>query len=851
MAQLDTGFQLAVIKGEDRGRIFPLRYEEIHLGRKTSTAQNPYWVYFAEPTVSRHHATLQWDGARRLYSIHHRSQTNPTLVNGKRVVSAFVGPEDVIQIGLLVFRVEKAEVTSPAASLPDMMGVPRNAPAEREVPPASMGPPPRPPVPSPAQPPRKIADKPPESTRDAGPEAEPEAVGETGPELQTGLRLTVTEGPDRGRIFPLTGTVLYIGRREGMGDRRPTNAILLNDDDLPREQVLLAWNEREQSYGIFHVESSNVPTRVIRLDRGEALTTLLNADTQMLLQLDDVVRFGRSALRLELDAALEAARQGTSAAPAARAPEENVRATREIPGIFGSRKPPREEATPQKQPEGWQPGGDESSRRQIKRAPSLGEEDIPLAPAARRRRETPTEPVDAASSEKPALPRPVSLFSSDEDTEAPRPTSEAREAAPLSDRPTVSKLGNPGPQSKPVIKDAPPPRPASPETGVERLDTLYLPTLDVNLVRTLPTRATPDAPPPRMTPRGSSVPAPSVTPPRVPPERAQAAPPPAAPAPPRATGQAAPPSAPPPRGNVPPSRPTAAPLVADSRSAVIQSKESASSAYEDAETLSRAPTRRRAGAENEPKTPTGADLSDTLGGDDDEGFNFKDAGFVWRWRADYILGFLEGPNKGQKIELLTDQLEDGRRITMGSDGERLNEIVIDDPAVPNVQATITYAVGRFTLLNEGSESEIAVNDMAVSPRQEMLLKTGDRVTMGTSVMIFLERSVVQSLSRFQLAVLNGIPEDRGRSFDLLREAVVIGRHRTCEISLADPEISRKHLSITLRNGRFYLSHLSTSNPTFINGISLPRGRDRLLNDGDKIQVSDHTTLLFRERPSRK
>lgn len=140
-----------------------------------------------------------------------------------------------------------------------------------------------------------------------------------------------------------------------------------------------------------------------------------------------------------------------------------------------------------------------------------------------------------------------------------------------------------------------------------------------------------------------------------------------------------------------------------------------------------------------------------------------------------------------------------------------------------------------------------LNQIAIGQDEEMLLKTGDRIGLGDSVLIFLERTVVQILSRFELIVVHGISEDRGRAFDLLREVVVVGRNRSCEVTLADPEISRKHMAISLRNGRFYLTHMSTNNPTFINGISLPRGRDRILNEGDKIQLSDHTTLVFRAR----
>ncbi len=130
---------------------------------------------------------------------------------------------------------------------------------------------------------------------------------------------------------------------------------------------------------------------------------------------------------------------------------------------------------------------------------------------------------------------------------------------------------------------------------------------------------------------------------------------------------------------------------------------------------------------------------------------------------------------------------------------------------------------------------------------DVAAQLGDRIAMGETVLIFLERTVVQMLSKYELKVTAGIPEDRSKTFDLLKEVVVIGRLKTCDIALADPEVSRKHLAITLRGGRFYLTHLSSSNPTFINGVSLPRGKDRILNEGDRVQLSDHTVMVFQPR----
>lgn len=775
MSEVDSGFQLAVIKGEDRGRTFPLHNREIHMGRKTSGTPQPHWIYFAEPTVSRHHATLMWDDARRTYTIYHKSRTNPTLVNGKRIVNCPLGHDDVVQIGLLVFRLESSAPREVEDDFP-LIGGSRY---ESRMAPA------------------------------------PAAAEETSGDLQTGLRLRVLEGPDRGEVFPLASTVLFVGHRDSGAEPHASHGILLNDEEIPREQILLAWNEREQSYGVFPVESSTVPTRVLRYEAGEQQSVLLGPSMQMLLQPNDCIRFGRSVIRLELDtgddlrapsiydtlpdsdesAPHDLAFEETPAGDRRRTNAPDHTRPRSIPSLpvpatesRPSDPPPAPPAAPPSAPSaasqprnralpsgGWEPNPNDGGRKLVRRPGPFEDESLGSPTLGKRR-------LDADR-------RPESDSAGDNDDDASSASSSSAHASP-----------------------------SSPAGGG-----LQFPALDVTLVRNLPTRTSPDFPTASME-RPPAKPAPG--------ERAPAIG--------RSSTGPKPSFSDDTEGEKRPAAPPASLLAANVRVPIPPLPQS-----DESETIVR--TRKRA----ETKGPTHADEHPTVSEDDEiGGFDFKDSTFSWRYRADYVLGFLEGPNRGQKIELLTRQLEDGREITVGAQGERLNEIEVDDPSIPNVLAKVTYASGRFSLLNEGGDGLVAINHINVGANEEMPIKTGDRITLGESVLVFLERAVVQVLSRFELFVLNGIPEDQGRSHDLLRETVVVGRHRTSDVALADPEVSRKHMSITLRNGRFYLTHLSTSNPTFINGISLPRGRDRLLNDGDKIQVSDHTTLLFRERSAR-
>jgi len=687
---IDSGYEMVVLKGEDKGRQLPLKYREIHLGRRSQGDSDVHWIYFAEPTVSRHHATLVWDETRRAYTIYHKSRTNPTLVNGKPVQHCPLVHDDTVQVGLLIFRIHYVGTMAQTSGG-----------GRREKP--------QPPPP------------PPERT----PEREPEFEdSEQQGVLQSGLRLAVTAGPDRGSVYELDKPVLFIGRRDGLDDLRGSNGILLNDDGLPKEQVLLAWNERECTYGIFQADTSRLPTRVIRRSAGEFQTIHLDSMMQTLLRVDDVIQMGETAMQLQLDA---------DAPIGAREAEDP-----------GSRRGPAFQTI-------------QADRGSLQ-----------------------TVDPDRAAFEETRISQ--------------RTLEGGTRGVPPSGKLTPPPASPPSPPD-----DEPAPAPMTPSPPWPPAEAIHFPTLDVNFVRSLPTRPPVAGQPAQRedTVEGRRSYAP---PPKPEPPTASSLPPVEAAPPPRRAPSPTPPQ------DMPPGTPG---LPANYRPPELFESE-----------------------------------------DDDEPAEFGET-FSWKYRADYIIGFLEGRNRGQKVELLTSQLPEGRRIPVGSRGERTNEIEIDDPGVSNRQASITFSSGRFTLLNEGEKNSLYVNQLPLAPGEEMLLKTGDRIHMGETMLIFLERSVVQALSKFELKVVVGLPEDRNKSFDLLKEVVVVGRLKTCDIVLSDPEVSRKHLAITLRGGRFYLTHLSSSNPTFINGVSLPRGRDRILNEGDKVQLSDHTAVQFRARQTPK
>jgi pSer/pThr/pTyr-binding forkhead associated (FHA) protein len=50
--------------------------------------------------------------------------------------------------------------------------------------------------------------------------------------------------------------------------------------------------------------------------------------------------------------------------------------------------------------------------------------------------------------------------------------------------------------------------------------------------------------------------------------------------------------------------------------------------------------------------------------------------------------------------------------------------------------------------------------------------------------------------------------------------VMVGRDPNCTVVINDERVSRRHLSLYIEDGQWVVTHLSKSNPTFMNGVVL-------------------------------
>lgn len=76
----------------------------------------------------------------------------------------------------------------------------------------------------------------------------------------------------------------------------------------------------------------------------------------------------------------------------------------------------------------------------------------------------------------------------------------------------------------------------------------------------------------------------------------------------------------------------------------------------------------------------------------------------------------------------------------------------------------------------------------------------------------------------------------------VRDGLVLGRVKGCDLVLDDAKVSRRHARLVVQGGVAEIEDLDSSNGTRLNGKEISR---RLLRDGDRIQIGS-AEIIFRE-----
>lgn len=83
----------------------------------------------------------------------------------------------------------------------------------------------------------------------------------------------------------------------------------------------------------------------------------------------------------------------------------------------------------------------------------------------------------------------------------------------------------------------------------------------------------------------------------------------------------------------------------------------------------------------------------------------------------------------------------------------------------------------------------------------------------------------------------------GRTVELLHGDTIVGRSRTCHISILDPRISRRHACLSNDGHQIVVRNLSSTNPLSVNGKILQPDGAQLVAVGDRITVGSREIAI--------
>ncbi len=208
------------------------------------------------------------------------------------------------------------------------------------------------------------------------------------------------------------------------------------------------------------------------------------------------------------------------------------------------------------------------------------------------------------------------------------------------------------------------------------------------------------------------------------------------------------------------------------------------------------------------------------------------------------LYMLSGDQVGRDYPLVNHITTLGRGVN--------NDIVIADPKTSRRHMEIIAENGVFTALDAGSANGFYLNDQLVQRAQ---LSHGHIITIGLVRMAF---QLPGQNGPVEGATLASAPPPPGQTsssgqLHLMDESVLeridlrsrpetfVGRDKgPNQVVLDNPQVSRRHLQISLQDSQFRATDLKSTNGTFLNGQRLG---EAFLNDGDVINIGPYRFMF--------
>jgi pSer/pThr/pTyr-binding forkhead associated (FHA) protein len=167
------------------------------------------------------------------------------------------------------------------------------------------------------------------------------------------------------------------------------------------------------------------------------------------------------------------------------------------------------------------------------------------------------------------------------------------------------------------------------------------------------------------------------------------------------------------------------------------------------------------------------------------------------------------------------------------DGRGLTLNVLDAQAHTHLNARPVREKGIVRL---GDVLSIDAVQIVIKPERDEVIRT----TVPSEASLGGDSAETRVRTVPPKVVLRGVSGSQFGRIVAVRGRLVIGRGNECDLSLDEPEMSRRHALIENNGDGIYLRDLGSSNGTYVNGVQV---RDAVLHPGDQIAFDRNRFLL--------
>lgn len=184
--------------------------------------------------------------------------------------------------------------------------------------------------------------------------------------------------------------------------------------------------------------------------------------------------------------------------------------------------------------------------------------------------------------------------------------------------------------------------------------------------------------------------------------------------------------------------------------------------------------------------------------------------------------------KGQQV--LRQELT-GPIMSIGRD--EANDLRLENRALSRRHAQLEVRGAGIWIRDLGSQNGTFINGERLEGARP--IQGGDVISLGGKFQVRLE-GAEEAKNSTPVLTLTG-PEGTHR-FAMVGDEIVLGRSPDCDISIGRKSISRRHLKVFLKEGKFFVDDMGSQNGTRVNGDKI-RGVTEIGPD-DEIRVSEYT-----------